>query len=263
MNAFFLGLKSYGRAWRLARTARLWPLLILPGLISLLYFPAIAYLTWRFGGRLTGYVWDHWLPAFLKQPYLEWIITAALWLLGLYLGFILFRNVIMILYSPVLGFLSGKTEEKAQPESPRPDLKKGILSGAVRGITMSLVSLFLEVGCFVFCVLLLLVPVIGQIAMVVVLPAAQMFLAGHGFMDPPLERRKVSVKESFRFVWQHRGRTLGCGCGFVLLSLIPVIGWFLAPTLGIVAGTLVTLDVAKEGREDLQKAAAARPVSAA
>ena len=30
---------------------------------------------------------------------------------------------------------------------------------------------------------------------------------------------------------------IGCGCGFTLLAMIPVIGWFIAPGWGIVAGT--------------------------
>jgi CysZ protein len=88
----------------------------------------------------------------------------------------------------------------------------------------------------------LIVPIIGEIAMVVLLPLSQMFFAGHGFVDPTLERREIGVRGSFRAAWRHRVRIIGCGAGFVLLSLVPLLGWFLAPTLGVIAGTLVALD---------------------
>jgi uncharacterized protein involved in cysteine biosynthesis len=64
-----------------------------------------------------------------------------------------------------------------------------------------------------------------------------MFLAGHGFIDPTLERKGLDVRRSFQFARVNKLRVIGCGCGFTLLTLIPVIGWFIAPGWGIVAGT--------------------------
>jgi len=221
----------------------MWPLLLVPGLVSLFYFPIITFLTFRYGGRVANYIRDHWLPQILKQKYSVWLITVLLWLMGFYLGFILFRNVVMILYAPVLGYISGKTEENSRPGALAPVPSTGMVRGAVRGISMSLFSLVLAIGGFILCCVMLIVPVIGQVFMAVLLPLWQMFLAGHGFVDPTLERRSFRVRQSFRFVWGHRRRVMGCGCGFVLLSLIPVLGWFLGPTLGVVAGTLIALDL--------------------
>ena len=113
----------------------------------------------------------------------------------------------------------------------------------IRGIGMSLTSLMLSLGCLLICLCLLIVPVVGQIAMIVILPISQMFLAGVGFMDPTLERRGIGVLESLRFGWRHRARAIGCGAVFMLLASIPALGWFLAPSLGIVAGTLLYLEI--------------------
>ena len=221
----------------------MWPLLLVPGLISLFYFPVMALLTIGFGSRMADYVRDHWLPEFLRQKVPVLLIAVLFWLLALYLGFLLFRNVIMILYAPVLTFISAKTEENARPGTLPPTEAGGMIRGAVRGIGMSLLSLLLAVTGLVLACVLLIVPVIGQLIMAVLLPLWQMFLAGHGFLDPTLERRTFGVRRSLRFVWQHKRRVAGCGCGFVLLSLIPAIGWFLGPTLGVVAGTLVALEL--------------------
>ena len=258
MKEFFAGLKSYGRAWRVIRAGRMWPLLIIPGLIGLFYFPLFGLLTFWHGGKVTRYIEANWLPGFLKQQVVAILVTVIVWVLALYLGYILFRNLVMVLYSPVLAYLSQRTEDSARALSDgvQPDdaltgdaraVGKGLtpdsmMRGALRAIGMSLTSLVLSLGCFVLLVFLLIIPILGQVAMAVLLPLSQMFFAGHGFADPTLERHERSVGQSFKFAWRNRGRVIGCGAGFVLLTAIPLIGWFLGPTLGVVAGTLVTLD---------------------
>jgi uncharacterized protein involved in cysteine biosynthesis len=241
MHEFLFGAKCYWRAWKLAWKEHLWHLLLIPGLIGVLYFPLIAVVTYRYGGGVARYMRDHWVPDFLKQKVYFILVAVAIWMLGLYVGFILFRNVVMILYAPALSYLSRKTEEKAVENTHFAE-EDSFLAGALRGIGMSLTSLVLAIGLFCFCVVLLIIPLIGQLGMAVLLPVSQMFLAGHGFMDPTLERRHFTVAQSFRFAWGRRRRTMGCGAVFVLLTMIPIAGWFLAPTLGIVAGTLIALD---------------------
>jgi uncharacterized protein involved in cysteine biosynthesis len=174
------------------------------------------------------------------------VITVAVWILALYLGFILFRNLVMIHYSPVLSYLSMRAEETTRSIPRRAEDPGAMWRGARRGVGMSLTSLMLAVGCFLGCFLLLLIPLVGQVAMAVLLPLSQMFLAGHGFIDPTLERRGMSVGQSFRFAWRQKRRVIGCGAGFLLLTMVPIAGWFLGPTLGVVAGTLVALDKLEE-----------------
>jgi len=246
MREVLTGLNTYGQAWRLIWKSRLWTLLAIPGLIGLLYFPLVGLLTFWHGGRLARYLQENWLPEFLNQEIVAGLITVAIWICALYLGFILFRNLVMILYSPVLSHLSMRAEEASRSIPRRAEDPGAMWRGALRGIGMSLTSLVLAVGCFLGCCLLLLIPLVGEIAMAVVLPLSQMFLAGHGFIDPTLERHGIGVGRSFRFAWRHRRRVMGCGAGFMLLTLVPIAGWFIGPTLGVVAGTLVALDKLEE-----------------
>jgi CysZ protein len=247
MRDFIAGAKCYWVAWRLAWREQLWPYLVLPGLISLVYFPAVAGLTYRFGGEAAEYLRERWLPDFLRHDIYVIVLMAIFAAFGLYIGFVLFRNVIMILYSPVLSFLSCKVEEKSVGKTGPPAETNGPLKGMWRGIIMSLTSLSLAVLGFGICLGLLLIPILGQMAMVLLLPPIQMFLAGLGFMDPTLERRDYSVRRSFQLAWQHRYRVLGCGGAFLALAAIPVVGWFLAPTLGVVAGTIMAMEVTAGG----------------
>ncbi|MDA0768110.1 MAG: hypothetical protein O3A87_12775 [Verrucomicrobia bacterium] len=58
----------------------------------------------------------------------------------------------------------------------------------------------------------------------------------------------LSIANTFAHAWRHRGRTIGHGLGFTLLLFLPVVGWFLAPSYGIVAGTLGVIDTLGENQ---------------
>jgi CysZ protein len=236
------GLRVYVRAWNLIRTHRLWPWLLFPGVISLIYFPGIIAATAMYMGDLETYLRERWLPAFLQARVLSWMVTIAVWLAILYAGFILFRNVLMILYAPFLSHLSAKVEEKAEG-SPLAVPPARFLPGVLRAVSMSLLSLALALGSLFVGLLLLVIPILGGLLMPVFLTCSQMVLAGHGFMDPTWERHGYGVGRSFGMARRHRWRCLGCGAGFVFLTAIPIVGWFLGPAVGMVAGTLAALDL--------------------
>ena len=243
VDTYWNGLRQYRRGFPLLFRARIWPLVVVPALLSLAYVPALLTAGWFFFDDAASYVTGHWLPEVLDVAVVRWLVLAAIWVGGLYLGFNLYRNAVMILYSPVLGMMSVRAEMAAYPDRVCPDPKTAILESIVRGVSVSLLSLLLEIACLVFCWALLLVPVIGGVLMVVLLPLSQMYLAGQGFFDPALERRGHGVLGSFRFAWRNKRRAIGCGAGFVGLTLVPVAGWILGPPLGVVAGTLTVVDL--------------------
>jgi len=243
MNQFVAGMKDYGRALALVRRHHMWPWLILPGLISFAYFPAVSVGTCFFVADAEIYLREHLLPGFLKQRAFSIIVTAALWLGALYIGFMLFRNVILIVYAPVLGYMSARMEEKQKAGSLRAVPPVKFLKATMRVIGMSLLSLSLSLASLVLGVGLLIIPLLGGVLMTVFLTVTQMFLAGHGFLDPTFERHGYGVGRSISVARKYRWRTMGCGSGFLLLTAIPVVGWFLGPTVGVLAGTLSALDI--------------------
>ena len=72
------------------------------------------------------------------------------------------------------------------------------------------------------------------------------YYGGFGLIDFTLERKRFSIKESFKFNQTHRGMTTGVGLGFVLLLMLPVIGWMMAPGYGTVAATLAAIEKIRE-----------------
>lgn len=246
LHHFLSGMKDYFRAGRLILRHRLWPWLLVPGLVGLVYFPGMLWLAWSFMGDSAGYLRENWIPNWLDYAVVVWIITAAVWLGGGYLGFSIYRNVVMIIYGPVLAIVSEKTEAGIRAEPTAPGEQGSMWRGMKRGVLMSCTSLLLSLLALVFCWALVLIPIVGGLLLAVALPLCQMFLAGQGFLDPTLERKGYRIGGSFGFCWRNRMRTIGCGAGFLLLTLIPVVGWFLAPGFGIVAGTRAVLTLLEQ-----------------
>lgn len=221
----------------------MWKVAIVPALMSFFYFP-LVFLGSIFGFGEVG-MWLNenlmWEP--MQSPWTAAILAIVLGAVGLYVAFLVFRNVIMILYTPFLGFLS-ETAEKKEYGYGGPEFSfKGLAYEIYRGILVSLITLAWSLMLMVVCWLFLLVPVVGGLMSIVGLTLVQMYFAGVGFADPAMERRRYSVRESLSFAWRHRARLLGCGAGFVLILLIPLIGWLLAPTYGVIAGTLSAADI--------------------
>lgn len=238
MRNLFAGLRDYWRAQRLLFRKGLWPVFLVPGVVSVLYFPISIGLAYLGLGRAAEFVHDHLVPAALQGAATMWVIAIVSWAVGLYLAFLLFRNVVMIIYSPVLSYLSEAAEDRQLGAERSGFDWREALHSAGRGTAMSVITLVLALAGLVFSWVLALIPVVGGLLAVVFLPCVQFYLAGIGFCDPPLERRQVTIGGTFRHAWRHRGRTIGHGMGFSLLLLIPIAGWFLAPSYGIVAGTL-------------------------
>ena len=56
--------------------------------------------------------------------------------------------------------------------------------------------------------------------------------------DYSLEQQGYSVKESRAFYSENKAKLFSIGLGFMFLLLIPVVGWFFAPTYSLVASSL-------------------------
>lgn len=236
MGDVWAGMADFWAAHRLIWRHKLWRWLMIPGLLSVLYWPAalaVLYVGFRRGAE----VWFGQVPP-------GWLATAGGVVLGLVLAgiavaglYVLHRTVILVVCAPLWGPLSESAERAllgtpGMPFSVRQLARDVRRAGCVGGILLAL-SLLCLIGCW----LLALVPIVG-LAAIVLLPATQAFFAGAGYIDPTLERHKVGVRGSLRYLARHRWRVLGNGLGYSLLMLVPLLGWFLAPGYAVVAATI-------------------------
>ncbi len=243
MKNLIAGLKDYWRAQRLLFRKGLWTAFLVPGILSVLYFPVSIVIAVMVMTGAAEYVHDHWVPASMQGPVALWTLAVFMWFAAIYVGFILFRNVIMILYSPVLAYLSETAEDRELGNEKKGFDWKEVVHSAGRGTGMGLLTLVMALVALILGWGLALIPLVGGLVAIIWMAGTQFYLAGLGFCDPAMERRKRSISETFSHAWRHRGRTIGQGLGFSLLLLIPIAGWFLAPSYGIVAGTLGVIDL--------------------
>ncbi len=218
---------------------------MLPGLLSAAYFPAVVAFTLVAMTRVGIFINERVMPEWMRSTVVTALLLGILYIIGFVTGFLLYRTVIMIVYSPALGYMS-EAVEKQLGGTMSPEFScRGFAYDAIRGSSLSILTFVLSVAVFGLCWIISLLPLVGAVVSVFLLPLSQMYLAGVGFSDPALERRRYSVRRSLGFCWKNRGRLIGHGLGFSLLLAIPLIGWFLAPSYGIIAGTVGVVSVLK------------------
>ena len=239
----YQGLQAYQRANRFVFKHRLWPYLILPGLLSLAYFPIIIFLAYVYLGDLATFVHAHLIPSFLRWKATVYMLAAILWIITLLLAYMSYKYVVMIFFSPVLGHLSEVTEKKTLGTEPPTWNFKGFIHDLVRALIINLRAIILTILLTSFAWLTVFIPVAGAIISPILMFLIQFYYTGCGLIDPTLERKKYSVRESVRFASDHRAAVTGLGLGFTLLLMIPMVGWYLAPSYGTIAGTISTLEL--------------------
>ena len=112
---FKFGLSSYGLAWKLIKKKKMWGYFILPLVLSLVLSLVIYVLR----SELRDYIesilssaisynnwwdWAKWLTG--------WLIKISLYVLTWYVYFKIQKYILFIVLSPVLAYLSEKTEQK-------------------------------------------------------------------------------------------------------------------------------------------------------
>ncbi len=148
----------------------------------------------------------------------------------------IFSFIFLIIGTPFFSFISAKTEEINEGKT-YPFKLKTFLKELKRGLSLSIRNTFKQLGLLIIITLIGLIPVIGIINPLLSF-IIQTYFNGILMTDYTLERKGISVKESERFYRENKSEMFAIGLGFMFLLLIPVIGWFLAPTYGIVASYL-------------------------
>lgn len=244
-------MQDYTDAYRSMSRHGLWKYAIIPGLLSILVAGFV--LAWGLSTVDDIATWTMGIYPFewgseVVTGILEWFSGALMIIIGLFA----FRYIVMIVASPFMGTLSEKVEaimtgrpaEKVPPGQMMKDIVRGIRIALRNIIREILITILLTVAGFV-------IPVIGSVVSTALIFVVQAYFAGFGNIDYTLERKKYRIKDSVAFVNTNRGMAIGNGAGWLVLMLIPVLGWFLAPVLGTVAATKSTVEKLDERKYSL------------
>jgi CysZ protein len=238
MKDFIAGLTGYPEAHRFILKHRLTHYLLFPGIISMIYLGLLLILAYIYLGSFAEDIIHNWMPTYLQGNVMEIILIVLLWIFLLLLLFITYRHVSLALLSPFLSILSERTECILRGAAEARFSLKQALIDLLRGIRINLRIMILSILFSLAAWLLALLPVVGAFVSLAVSFLIQSYYGGFALFDYTLERKRLSVKKSVAYIKQKRILVTGIGAGFFLLSLIPLIGWFLAPTYGTVAATI-------------------------
>ena len=229
------GILKYFQVFRLAREFNLWKYFYISGFLSFLAGALILYFAYLFGDNLGNSIFS-WYKWDFGSKFIESIED---WVGGIIIAIfavLIFKYVVLIVSAPIMSFLSEQLERQLTHYPPHSSFTlKQFLDDLVRGIIINLRNITRELLIVGVLLLLGLIPVF-TIFIPILIFIVQSYYAGFGNLDYFLERH-YKVRGSVRFVHNHRFLAIGNGAVFLVLLMVPVLGWFVAPFFGTIAST--------------------------
>jgi len=147
----------------------------------------------------------------------------------------IFLFIFMVIGTPYFSFISSKTEE-ILTGTIHPFKFKVFLKEIKRGLNISIRNTLKQLLFIVLITSISFIPfmdIITPLATFIV----QAYYNGILITDYSLERNEYTIKDSEGYYKQNKSSMFAIGLGFMFLLLIPVVGWFLAPTYALVASS--------------------------
>lgn len=227
-------------------------------LIPIILFLLVMYLTFALESSLYKYVSEEFFSMLNLQNDSNWFFKALKFLLQGIL-FLLFKmlfffifyfisgSVVLILLSPVLSYISEKTEKRIS-EKNYPFNVQIWIKQIARSIMLSLRNMFIQIFLVLGIVFVSFIPILGWIISpfsLVLIILINAYFFGFSFLDFSFERKELNIKQSILIVRKNKGLAIGYGLIFYLTSLIPVIGSLIAPFFAIFIIVAATMSVEK------------------
>lgn len=243
---FWLGINTYSKAFRFIFEHKMAKAFLFPILFMVLLF---------IGGQAAINGWidtlkattlelirldsaDFWGAGFLASVVqfsvhllTEIMFFVAVWYIGGY--------VLIMVLSPVLGYVSEKTENIITGNQYEANFAQ-ILKDVIRGITIALRNMAIEMGVLILTFLVGLIPVIGWFAAIFMFVISAYFY-GFSFLDLNNERRRLSIRQSVKMVRKYKWLAIGNGMVFSLSLLIPFCGMFISAFVAIISAVAASL----------------------
>jgi CysZ protein len=234
MKGFFSGINEFFSAIPFILKKGLWWTYLVPVLLTILIF-------------LVGWVSVDYLLSELKNlllnqldknsfiyPYVVPILSGLLWLIVKIVFLFIFNYlngyILLIIISPLLAYMSEKTEKILTGREYPFSLNKYV-SDVVRGILIGIRNFFYQTILTAVILIFIFIPILGEVV-AILLPFVIFFIGayfyGFSFIDYVSERRGYKIKDSVKFVRMNAGFSIALGVIFSVMLMIPFIGSFLA-----------------------------------
>ena len=235
-----IGFRSYNKAVNIIFSQKLLKYFIIPVILNLAFF----YLAWYTGGKLVDYTLDHikqWLNfSEFWNSFLEGLVMVLVRLLVIVVFIFLGGFIIIMLMTPIYAVLSEKTEFYYNKKTYNVTVKQ-FLRDIVRGLTLALRNMGIEVLFTIILFTAGLIPVIGWFSPIVLFFISSYFF-GFSFMDFSNERLGRNRQQSITFTRKYKWVAIANGSVYALL-LLTFCGTALAAFTGGVSTVAATISM--------------------
>jgi CysZ protein len=218
--------------------------LIITGIIFIFIFTVgLTYLIQLINWTEMSYSDDieHFLITYinLSSSYIDYITQGAFWVVKHALKAnkdSIFLSLFLIIGTPYLSFLSGKIQKLVSDSESKFNLRK-FFKEIYRGLSISLRNIFKQFLWFLLILILSFIPYMEYLTPLFGF-IIQAYYNGILITDYTLEQKGFSITDSLQFYKTNKFAMFSTGLGFMFILLIPVIGWFTAPTYALVSASL-------------------------
>ena len=243
LKEIIISIQAYFHTHRFIIKHRLWKWILIPGLIYTILFCLGIYLFWRSSSSAIEFMLmktgvKEWMQQ-MQNSWLSFLLIFGQIILHLVLMmfyFSLFKYLFLIIGSPLFAYLSEKTEAIIEGKD-YPFNFKQLMKDIVRGIRLALRNMLWQTVYTLSILILSFIPLVGWITPVIGM-IIECYYLGFSMLDYSCERNKLSPSQSIAFIGRHKGLAIGNGMIFILMHVIPIVGWVLAPSYAVIAATI-------------------------
>jgi len=243
LKEIIISIQAYLHTHRFINKHRLWKWIFIPGLIYGILFCLGIYLFWISSSSAIEFMLlktgvKEWMQK-MQNSWLSFLLIFGQLILHLVLMmfyFSLFKYLFLIIGSPLFAWLSEKTEAIIEGKEYPFDGRQ-LLKDIIRGIGLAFRNMLWQTVYTIAILILSFIPLLGWITPLIAL-IIECYYLGFSMLDYSCERNKLSTSQSIAFISRHKGLAIGNGMVFVLMHLIPFLGWILAPGYAVIAATI-------------------------
>lgn len=223
----------------------LWPAAILPALINLIIFVAIATGLVLGTSNILQWIWAR--PELVAWYHLFMIVLWHVLLVVMIIGSLVVAYYAVLLVagavaSPFHDRLSRKTEEKLTGSVVDVRSDESTLRSTLRSTGASLGRLGAYLGCLAVLLPLHLIPGFGHATFAVLAACVSALFLSVEYSGDTLDRYGFGLRDKLRRIRQRLPLAAGFGAGASLLLFVPVVNILTAP-IAVVGGTVLGLAI--------------------
>jgi len=244
-NQITTGLRAFGNAFGIIRRNQMGKYFVVPVVINVILAALLIWAGWGLGDWISS-LWDSehggWL-GFLGAA-VQWIMPFVMFFVFIFIG----GTIVNLLMSPIYTVISEKTDTYLTGREFSSGAKQ-TAKDIWRSIVIALKSTVKQLLLTLLCLLLNVIPLVGQVASLVMIFVVNAYYFGYSFMDYTNERYRRNVRESNNEVWHYKWLAITLGSIYALPMYVFCGTFFAAYVGGVCTVAATEAQIELEGKD--------------